>query len=130
LRGVPMIEKTTAGSRKIIEVIKSGGFVIILADQKITEGERVKFFHDDAVTTTSIARIALKYDILLIPARVIRLGKLFKFRTELEKPLVIQKTTDINFDIISLTREINRKLESWITQYPAQWFWVHNRWKK
>ena len=130
LRGVDLIEKGTSGSRKIIEVIKKGGFVIILADQKISEGEPVKFFHEDAVTTTSIARIALKYDINLIPARSIRIGNALKFIVEVEKPLVIQKSGDINSDVLNLTREINKKLESWIKQYPAQWFWVHNRWKK
>jgi KDO2-lipid IV(A) lauroyltransferase len=130
IRGVDMIGKNSAGNRRIIEVIKNGGFVIILADQKITEGERVKFFHETAATTTSIARIVLKYGISLVPARVIRLGKDFKFRVEVEKPLVIQKTADLNSDILLLTREINRKLEEWISQYPAQWFWVHNRWKK
>lgn len=130
LRGVEMIEKSSSGNRKIIEVIKSGGFVIILADQKISEGELVKFFHDDAVTTTSIARMALKYDVPLIPARSIRLGKKFRFVVEVEKPLVIERSADINFDILALTRKINCKLEAWISQYPAQWFWVHNRWKR
>ena len=130
LRGVDLIEKSISGSRKIVEVIKAGGFVIILADQKISEGEPVKFFHDDAITTTSIARLALKYDIALIPARSIRLGKNFKFRVEVEKSLAIEKTNDINSDVLTLTRKINCKLEEWIKEYPSQWFWVHNRWKK
>jgi KDO2-lipid IV(A) lauroyltransferase len=130
LRGTNMIEKSTRGNRKIMEVIKNGGFIIILADQKITEGEPVKFFHDDAITTTSIARIALKYDVPLIPARSIRLGKEFKFLVELEKPLAFQASSNVNLDSLHLTRKINEKLEQWISEYPAQWFWVHNRWKK
>lgn len=130
MRGVELIGKSTSGSRKIIDVIRKGGFVIILADQKISEGEPVKFFHADAVTTTSIARIGLKYDVPLIPARSVRIGKNFKFRVEVEKPLAIQKTDDVNSDLLRLTRDINRKLEEWIIQYPAQWFWVHNRWKR
>ena len=130
IRGTELIAKGLQGSRRIIEVIKSGGCVIIMADQKISEGEPVKFFHDSAITTTSIARIALKYDIPVIPARIIRIGKEFKFRADLEKPLEIQRSQNINDDTLALTLEINRKLESWIRQYPAQWFWVHNRWKK
>lgn len=130
LRGVLMIEKSTSGSRKIIEEIKKGGFVIILVDQKVSEGELVKFFHDEAITTTSIARIALKYDVPLIPARSIRLGKKFRFCVEVEKSLAFQKSDDINSDVLQLTRKVNIKLEEWIKQYPAQWFWVHNRWKR
>jgi len=130
LRGVDMIGKSVGGNRKIIDVIRKGGFVIILADQKISEGEPVQFFHDTAVTTTSIARIALKYDIPLLPARSIRLGHDFKFIVELEKPLAIQRSNNLNSDILHLTRDINIKLEQWIREYPSQWFWVHNRWKK
>lgn len=129
LRGVPLIEKGAAGSRKIVETIKEGGFVIILADQKISEGEPVQFFHSAATTATSIARIALKYDIPIIPARSIRHGHQCSFTAEMEKPLAMQRSGNLNFDILHLTRQINIKLESWIREYPAQWFWVHDRWK-
>ena len=83
-----------------------------------------------AITTTSIARLALRYDIPLIPARSIRIGKEFRFRAEVEKPLAIKKSDDVNSDVLRLTREINLKLEEWVKEYPSQWFWVHNRWKK
>lgn len=130
IRGTELISKSTQGNRRIIEIVKNGGYVVILADQKISEGEPVKFFHDDAITTTSIARIALKYEVPLIPARVIRKGKAFDFEADVEKPLEIQRSENINDDVLRLTLEINRKLEVWIRQYPAQWFWVHNRWKR
>ncbi len=130
IRGSKLIPKSSQGNRQIIEAIKNGEYIIILADQKISEGVPVKFFHDTAITTTSLARIALKYDIPLIPARAIRLGNSFQFMTDIERPLDFQKTNDINRDIIDLTCAINQKLESWISEYPAQWFWVHNRWKK
>jgi Kdo2-lipid IVA lauroyltransferase/acyltransferase len=130
IRDINMITKSTQGNRRIVEVIKNGGHILIMADQKISEGEPIKFFHDTAITTTSIAKIALKYDVPVVPARSIRIGKEFKFRVEVEKPLEIQKSNNLNSDIVNLTLEINRKLETWIRQYPAQWFWVHNRWKK
>jgi len=131
MRKVEMIEKNTSqGNRRIIEVVKKGGVVIILADQKVSEGEPIKFFHDDAITTTSIARMALRYNVPIIPARIIRLNKSAKFHAELEKPLAIPDVGDVNLSILNLTRAINSKLEQWITEYPAQWFWVHDRWKK
>ncbi len=130
IRSTELISKSSQGNRRLIEVIKNGGYVVILADQKISEGEPVQFFHEDAITTTSIARIALKYGVPVTPARVVRVGKEFKFRVEVEKPLEIRRSENLNADVLWLTLEINRKLESWIRQYPAQWFWVHNRWKK
>jgi Kdo2-lipid IVA lauroyltransferase/acyltransferase len=130
IRGVELIEKSASGNRKILEAIRKKEFVIIMADQKVTEGERVKFFHDYATTTTSLARIALKYDIALIPARSIRVNKDSKFIVEVEKPLEFTRGEDLELDILKLTRKINLVLERWIKEYPAQWFWVHNRWKK
>lgn len=130
IRGSKLITKGLHGSRQIIEALKKGEYVIILMDQKISEGEPVPFFGEDATTATSIARIALKYNVPLIPARVIRLGREFKFVTKVETPLEYQKTGDLNQDIYNLTLLINHKLETWIAEYPSQWFWVHNRWKK
>ena len=128
-----MIKKSLTGGRKIIEAIKRGEFVIILADQKISEGEPVKFFHDKAITTTSIARMAIKYNIPIIPARSIRLNNgnnKIKFSIEVEKPLKYEISKNIEKDVLGITLQINQKLEEWIRQFPDQWFWVHNRWKK
>ncbi len=130
IRGSRLIAKGSQGNRQIIEALKKGEYILIMADQKISEGEPVKFFHDDAITATAIARIALKYDVPLIPVRSIRLEHRVKFMAEIERPLAFQKTNDINKDVMNLTRLVNYKLEEWISQYPAQWFWVHNRWKK
>jgi Kdo2-lipid IVA lauroyltransferase/acyltransferase len=130
MRGTDLIEKGRGGNRQIIDTIKNNGFVIILADQRASDGDLVQFFHDKAITTTSIARIALKYNVPLIPVRSIRIGKNFKFRIEVEKPLVFKKTNDLNFDLLKLTRDVNLKIEEWVKEYPSQWFWVHNRWKK
>jgi len=33
-------------------------------------------------------------------------------------------------DAEELTRRYTRVLERYIVQYPEEWFWVHNRWKR
>lgn len=126
MRGVKMIAKGAKGGKEIIEAIKKGQYVVILADQKVSEGEFVKFFHEEALTATSLARIALKYGVDLIPARCIRRDGEVKFDVELEKPLEIGQ----NDDVLAVTRQINARLEDWIYQHPGQWFWVHDRWKR
>ncbi len=130
IRGVKMIEKGISGSRKIIEALKKGEVVIILMDQKVSEGVPIKFFHDDAITATSIARIAIKYDVPMIPGRSIRIDQQFRFEVAIEEAVKYKKTGDVEQDIVNLTCKINAKLEEWIAQNPSQWFWVHNRWKK
>ncbi len=131
MRGISLIEKSGSGSRKIIEAIKKGEYVVILADQKISEGSLVKFFHDEALTATSIARIALKYDIDVIPARVIRLEDRHHFMIDMSKPLQQnEKNFKKDLAVINFTARINQIVESWISEFPSQWFWVHDRWKK
>ena len=132
MRGGILIPKGVVGSRKIIEIIKKGGVVSILADQKISEGIAVPFFHRPAITTTAIARISLKYQVPIIPARVIRLATT-KFAVEMKKSIEFDENTNLpeNQDscIFDITKKINQQLEEWIVEYPDQWFWVHNRWK-
>ncbi len=131
IRGVELISKSTQGNKQIINEIKNGNYVIILADQKISDGIAVPFFNRPALTATSIAKLALKYNLPLIPARSIRIGEEFKFSVRVEKPIEFQKTTTISVDSIAdLTTKVNQKLEEWIKEYPSQWFWVHNRWKQ
>lgn len=131
IRGVELIAKGTKGNKQIINEIKNGNYVVILADQKVSDGVLVPFFYDKALTTASIARLALKYNLPIIPARSIRIGREFKFLIRVEKPIEFEKTDNITEEsVVGLTTKVNQKLEQWIKQYPAQWFWVHNRWKK
>jgi KDO2-lipid IV(A) lauroyltransferase len=97
----------------------------------MTDGEMIKFFHQEALTTVSIARLALKYNIPLIPARAIRIGRAFNFIAKIEKPIEFKKSSHITEqEVIDLMTKVNNKLAEWIKEYPSQWFWVHNRWKK
>ncbi|MCE3255056.1 MAG: lipid biosynthesis lauroyl acyltransferase [Rickettsiaceae bacterium] len=131
MRKVELISKSSKGSKQIINEIKDGNYVIILADQRTSDGILVPFFNRPALTTASIAKLALKYNVPLIPARSIRIGREFKFLVKVEKPIEFQKTDNINGDFVAhLTTIVNQKLEEWIKQYPSQWFWVHDRWKK
>jgi KDO2-lipid IV(A) lauroyltransferase len=75
--------------------------------------------------------LALRYNIPLIPTRIIRIGKEFKFEIEVDKPIQIPDNQKVTEEAaIDLTTQVNKKLEDWIRQYPSQWFWVHDRWKR
>lgn len=130
LRGVEMIEKGSEGNRKLITALKNKEFILIMADQKVSDGEPIKFFHDDAITATSIAKIALKYDVPLVPGFILRVNKQFKFLLKIEKPLEFNKINSLNSEATNLTLKINQIIEKWVGENPQQWFWVHNRWKK
>lgn len=119
------IAKGRDGSREIIQEIKKGSFVVILADQKVTGGLPIKFFHDDALTTESIAKIVTKYDVDLVMAKVTRVGESSNFEFGLENVEVSEYSSSRD-----VTKLITNKIEDWVRDCPEQWFWVHDRWKK
>jgi KDO2-lipid IV(A) lauroyltransferase len=131
IRGTELISKGSKGNKQIIQELKNGNYVIILIDQRVSDGILVPFFGQEALTTASVARLALKYNVPLIPARSIRVGGKFVFNVRVEKSLEFKKVDNItDADVFALTYKMNTKLEDWIKEYPSQWFWVHNRWKK
>ena len=79
------------------------------------------------MTAPAAAQFAIRDNIPLLPVRCERLGGT-KFRISFYPPLEIIKTGNRDEDVLSLTREINRTLESWIRERPEQWLWIHRRW--
>ena len=55
--GVKMIPKSNKGNKQIIQALKNNEYVVILADQKITQGHPIKFFHDFATTSTLLLKL-------------------------------------------------------------------------
>ena len=114
MRGIEMIEKGSDGNRQLITALKNKEFIVIMADQKVSDGEPIKFFHDDAFTTTSIAKIALKYNVPLVPGCIFRVNKKFKFLLKVEKPLEFNEKNSLNSEASILTLKINQIIEGWV----------------
>jgi KDO2-lipid IV(A) lauroyltransferase len=131
-KGIEMIGKGVLGSKEVIKCLKNNEFVIIMADQRVGDGIKVPFFGRNALTSPSLAKLALRYKVPLVPIRISRQNNEVKFNVEIADPLKITKDKELTMDkkIYKITREINKTIEKWIRQYPEQWFWVHNRWKK
>ncbi|MFN4283016.1 MAG: lysophospholipid acyltransferase family protein [Alphaproteobacteria bacterium] len=123
-----MIAKGTSGARRIVEVLKAGGHIGMLPDQKMNDGIPAPFFGRPAMTAPAIAQLALKYDCYLLPGYVERIGRSARFRLRILPPMALPKSGDRKADIVTLTAEINLAMESWIRRNPGQWLWVHRRW--
>ncbi len=124
-KGVP---KTSAGGRDLLKTIRDGGRIAILIDQKMRTGIPVRFFGHDAMTTTSLADLALKYKCPIYPVRVERLEKGPKFRVTVHPPMEYAVTGDAKEDAHTIMREAHGYLEEWIAERPEQWLWLHKRW--
>jgi KDO2-lipid IV(A) lauroyltransferase len=121
--------KGPRGGMGLIKALKRNMSIAMLIDQKMNDGIAVPFFGRDAMTAPAIALLALRFDLPIIPARVVRKGGAH-FEGTLYPPIVYEKTGDHDKDVLAIMTAINRTLEGWIREYPEQWFWVHRRWPK
>ena len=123
-----MIKKGRSNIRELLNKIKSGYSVIIIADQRTSEGKKIEFFNCPALTTTIPAQISLKYNCKIVPLRMERLSY-NNFEMTVYKPFEYKKSDNYEKDTYNLTLEINKQLEKMILKRPEQWLWSHNRWK-
>lgn len=126
-----LIPKGSTGARLMIQVLKQGGGVVILCDQKLREGIDVPFFGKLVKTAPATATIALKMNLPVIMARCIRRKDGF-FDIEVSKPLLMpdKKVMGEEKAVYELTKSINETIEEWIKETPEQWLWVHHRFDK
>ena len=121
------IPKGAVASRRAVAVLRRGGHLGLLADQKLNEGIPVPFFGRPAMTAPALALLALRFDCTLLPAQVERLQGA-RFRLTLHPPLALPKTGDRDADVAALMTAVNASLEGWVRERPEQWFWLHSRW--
>ncbi len=119
--------KGAQGAKAILRALQRGDNLALLVDQKMNDGVAVPFLGRDAMTAPAVAELALRYNCLVIPARVERL-KGAHFRVTFYPPLDRPETGNQQQDILVMMTEINRQLGEWVNEQPAQWLWVHNRW--
>lgn len=107
--------------------MSQGGIILgLLADQS-SKGLRAPFLGHDCNTGLAPAVLALRYHTELYTGFCFRVG-LAKWRLELGDKI----TTHENGHARSsedIMRDVNRSLETAVRRDPANWFWVHRRWK-
>jgi len=118
------IKKGRAGSREIIKNLINGRSIALMIDQRVREGEKVKFFNNLATTTTIPAQLVKKYNCELVPIYIER-KKSHYFKIFISKPIKISKTKSI----LEISEFLNQILEKMILKNIDQWIWTHDRWK-
>ena len=118
------IKKGKSGTRDLLNLFKENFSVALMIDQRVSEGEDIKFFNRSAKTTTIPAQLAKKYGCSIVPVYIERIKKLH-FKLYFNKPIKF----DDKFSIEQISLELNKILEKMILKKPDQWIWSHNRWK-
>jgi KDO2-lipid IV(A) lauroyltransferase len=122
LIGVPLFARGKNGMAEMMKFLRNGKLIALLIDQHMSNGEPLKFFGKTAFTATSAAKMALKYNAILMPFFVVRKGKKSNFDLHFEAPIE-------HSDPIKMTQEFNDRLEARVKENLDQWLWTHKRWK-
>jgi KDO2-lipid IV(A) lauroyltransferase len=104
-----------------------GGLILgLLADQS-TKGMRAPFLGPDCNTGLAPAVLALRYHTQLYSAFCYRVAPA-RWRLELDQKIETHENgrPRSSEDIM---RDVNRSFEAAVRRDPANWFWVHRRWK-
>ena len=113
-------------ARELLLVLRRGESVCLLPDQNSGD-VFVPFFGVPTGTVAGPASLALHTGAPLIPIYCVADGNRFRVICLPEVP--VQNAAGGEAEIARITCELNDVLEATVRQYPAQWLWLHNRWK-
>lgn len=101
----------------------------ILPDQNTFTGIFVEFFGRPCATATGPAAFAIRTGAPIVCGFAHRTDD-GRFKAVLYPPLDVPLTGNEKEDIFRLTQAITRAIEDEIRKDPAQWLWLHDRWKR
>lgn len=116
--------KNRKGLAETLRALENGQSVGMLIDQKMNTGIEARFFGHPAMTSTAFVELARKLDLQVVPGRIVRLPDC-RFEIEIEDALSVGQSP-----VETAVAEMHARLETWITEHPDQWLWLHRRWKK
>jgi lauroyl/myristoyl acyltransferase len=106
------------GGRVAVETLRSGGVIGLFVDQNTQErGRPMEFLHQTAHTPTTLERLIALTD--CVP--------LFMWNARNEHGQYIVHVEPV--DSKNALELVTQRCEALIRSYPAQWVWIHDRWK-
>ena len=116
-------------ARPIVKRLSNKECVGIIVDQRADDGIMVPFFGRPAPTTDAPARLAIKFNAVIIPVECRRLdGPTFEVTFhEAIRPEDMRDQPDL---VYAMTMRLNEHLEAWIRDHPGDWLCRRRRWSK
>jgi Kdo2-lipid IVA lauroyltransferase/acyltransferase len=127
--GETVLRGEGAGQR-LSRALRDGRVLGMLIDQDIdAPGAFVEFFGRPAWTPSGAGVLALRSRRPIVPgyARRVQDGS---FRLTFEPAIVPVSTRDLEADAARLTAQLTARIEAWVREEPAQWVWMHRRWRR
>lgn len=121
-------QKSQESGIHIMRAMKQNRMIGILIDQKYNEGLKAGFFGHPAMTNPIFVKLCQRFKCPLVPVRNTRKNGC-RFELEICEPIPVFDDMGNPRDILDVIEDSHRLLESWISENPDQWMWLHRRWK-
>ena len=109
--------------------LRNNELVFIPIDQNFgTAGVFVNFFGEKAATATGPVILAQRTKAALVPCFILRQPG-DKHQIIFEPALELKEGKDVQDTILINIQRLTDIIESYIRKYPAEWGWIHRRWK-
>jgi lauroyl/myristoyl acyltransferase len=127
--GCRFFERRTEAAALKACMADTGLLLGLLADQRAARGGvRLPFLGHECLTSAAPAVFALRYHCPLHTAICYRVG-LARWRIEVGDEIPTRENGQSR-STEAITRDVNRAFEVAVRRDPANWFWVHDRWKE
>ena len=117
-----------SAAKSILRALRSGEILALLIDQDTNvQSVFVPFFGKLAATPRAAADLALRTSAPVVVAFCQR-KKDGTYRVSIDE-VSFEPTGEREADVVSLTAQLTARIEEAIRRAPAQWVWMHRRWK-
>jgi Kdo2-lipid IVA lauroyltransferase/acyltransferase len=113
---------------RLARALADGRHVGMLVDQHYVNGAEVTFFGRRCLANPLLAMLARQVECPIHGTRVVRVGR-YRFRAELTEAITPARGADGRIDVQGTMQVITSVVEDWVREYPAQWLWLHRRWR-
>lgn len=112
-----------------IDSLRNNELVFIPLDQNFgTGGVFVDFFGTKAATATGPVIFAQRTKAALLPCFIVRQED-DRHKIIIEAPLELTEGSSAHETVLINVQRLTSVIESYIRKYPAEWGWIHRRWK-
>lgn len=114
---------------QLVNSLNAGECMIIMIDQDTrVKSTFVDFFGKPAYTPVGAAMLALDTEAQVLPMAMHRLPN-DKHQFTIMPPLPLTRSGNRTADLIANTQIYSEAIEKFVRKDPAQWVWMHRRWK-
>jgi KDO2-lipid IV(A) lauroyltransferase len=116
---------------RVINALRSGEVVIVLADQRGDEGRPiwVDFFGRKVLANGIFARFAIEGEAYVLPLMGLRMED-GRYCCEFGRAVPVQARGNRDIDVTVVSQLFHEIFEKWLREHPEQGFWMHRKFKR